>query len=52
MNKIKTELKKAISETQAKNESKLKKQQEYYHRLAKQGIAKKETYSLKPVSAI
>lgn len=31
---------------------KLKKQQEYYKRLIKSGTAKKQTYNLKPISAI
>ena len=35
-----------------KNSSKVAAQQEYYNRLTKTGIAKKQTYNLRAVSAI
>ncbi len=35
-----------------KDADKLKKQQNYYERLSKKGIAQKETYNLKPISCI
>ena len=36
----------------APNPEKLKKQQEYYSRLKKDGVTKKQAYSLKSVAAI
>lgn len=37
---------------QVKDQEKLHKQQKYYERLTKKGIAKKQTYNLKAISAI
>ncbi len=45
-------LSKVLSNQPVSNTDKLKKQQEYYNRLIKIGTAKKQTYSLKPLSAI
>lgn len=45
-------LSKVLSNQPVSNADKLKKQQEYYNRLIKTGTAKKQTYSLKPLSAI
>lgn len=45
-------LSKALSSQLVSNADKLKKQQEYYSRLIKTGTAKKQTYNLKPLSAI
>jgi predicted ATP-grasp superfamily ATP-dependent carboligase len=41
-----------ISSKPIKNKEKLEKQQKYYRRLSKSGVAKKQTYNLKPLSAI
>ncbi len=41
-----------LASSPVKNEKKLKQQQEYYKRLTKNGTAQKQTYNLKPVSAI
>lgn len=48
-----TETLKKILETAPTNDmEKLKKQQKYYKRLTQNGTAQKQTYNLKPVSAI
>lgn len=45
-------LEKTIANNSLKNKEKFRKQQEYYQRLSKSGVAKKQTYNLKPLSAI
>lgn len=52
MANIDERLQDALSSKPIKNKEKLKKQQEYYRRLSKSGVAKKQTYNLKPLSAI
>lgn len=37
---------KALSRNKLKDKDKLKKQQEYYQRLVKSGVAKKQTYDI------
>ncbi|MEW7987866.1 MAG: hypothetical protein AB2799_18935 [Candidatus Thiodiazotropha sp.] len=43
---------KAISRNKLKDKDKLKKQQEYYQRLVRSGVAKKQAYDIKPFSVI
>ena len=50
--KIDTKLNETLSKVVVKDKKKLKKQQEYYQKLSKKGVARKQTYSLKPLSAI
>jgi len=45
-------LEKVLYSNNIKNKDKLEKQQAYYKRLTKKGIAKKETYNLKSLSSI
>lgn len=45
-------IRKIIENTVVKDPRKLQKQQDYYNKLSIKGIAKKQTYNLKPVSAI
>ncbi len=45
-------LSKLLKEPKVKDAEKLKKQQDYYRRLSETGTAKKQTYNLKPISAI
>ncbi|MDM8559282.1 hypothetical protein [Candidatus Parabeggiatoa sp. HSG14] len=52
MNTITNKLEKTLVNTPVSDKEKLKKQQEYYKRLTKNGVAKKQMYSLKPISAI
>lgn len=52
MNTTTSNLKNILDNQPVKNYKKLKKQQEYYKRLTEMGIAKKQTYNLKPLSAI
>ncbi|MCK5717464.1 MAG: hypothetical protein KAH77_08245 [Thiomargarita sp.] len=47
-----SQVKNVLDKKPVKNAEKLKKQQEYYKRLTQTGIAKKQTYQLKPISAI
>ena len=42
----------SLKDKPLKDKNKLSRQQEYYERLSKSGIAKKQIYSLKSVSAI
>lgn len=52
MNNTSEKLAKVLINKPINNIEKLKKQQEYYKRLVETGTAKKQTYSLKPISAI
>ncbi len=52
MKKITDDLKSTLEQKVVKDNDKLKKQQRYYQRLKKGGIAQKQTYSLKAISAI
>jgi predicted ATP-grasp superfamily ATP-dependent carboligase len=52
MNTTTSKLKNILDSQPVKNADKLKKQQEYYKKLTETGIAKKQTYKLKPISAI
>ena len=52
MTDITQQLKKTINTNPIKDKKRLKHQQEYYHRLKKEGIAQKQAYSLKSISAI
>lgn len=45
-------VKKMLSSAQMHNAEKLKKQQDYYKRLTSNGVAKKQSYNVKPISAI
>ncbi len=45
-------VKEVVVKNRANNPEKLKSQQDYYKRLNDEGIAKKNNYNLKPVSAI
>ncbi len=45
-------LRETLSKSVVKDQEKLKKQQEYYKELSSKGVAQKQTYSLKPLSAI
>lgn len=42
----------ALSTGIVKDREKLQKQQKYYEKLTKKGVIRKQTYSLKPLSAI
>jgi hypothetical protein len=42
----------ALSSRPVKNPEKLRRQQSYYKRLSNNGVAKKETYNLKPLASI
>lgn len=52
MNTTTKQLIKIINNKPVNNEFKLVSQQKYYERLQKIGVAKKQTYNLKPISAI
>ena len=52
MVQISEELKKALSTNLVVDKKKLQRQQDYYQRLSKSGVAKKQTYRLKPLSTI
>jgi len=52
MNNTSEKLTKVLSNKPVNNIEKLKKQQDYYKRLVETGTAKKQTYTLKPISAI
>ena len=52
MNTTTSQLKDILYNKPVRDHKKLKKQQEYYKRLTEMGIAKKQTYNLKPISAI
>jgi len=52
MNTTSEALKKILETATINDMEKLKKQQDYYKRLTQNGTAKKQTYNLKPVSAI
>ena len=45
-------LSETLSKVVIKDQEKLKKQREYYQKLSNNGVARKQTYSLKPLSAI
>ena len=45
-------LKYTLNNKNIKNKEKLERQQEYYRRLTKEGVAQKQTYNLKPISSI
>lgn len=52
MNNTAKKLTKVLTNKPVNNIEKLKRQQEYYKRLVETGTAKKQTYNLKPISAI
>lgn len=52
MKSISQQLEKIVLSNSIKDKNNLIKQQKYYERLKKEGIARKQTYNLKPVSAI
>ncbi len=52
MAQVRKKLEKILVAKPVKDRNKLQAQQEYYQRLKNSGIAKKQTYSLKPLSAI
>lgn len=52
MKSASNELEKMLENKPVNNAKKLQQQQEYYKRLVEAGTAKKQTYSLKPISAI
>ena len=43
---------KSLLENKAKNQTRLKKQQEYYNKMVKKGLAKKREYNLKTLAVI
>jgi len=45
-------LKKVLDSVPVRDKKKLELQQKYYKRLSYDGIAKKQTYNLKPMSAV
>jgi hypothetical protein len=52
MKSTSNDLEKMLQNKPVNDAEKLQKQQEYYKRLVKTGTAIKQTYSLKPISAI
>lgn len=52
MTKIAEEVEKVVKDREVHNLEKLKSQQEYYKRLSDKGIVKKQSYDLKPISAL
>lgn len=52
MTKIDKTVKDVVKKQVAHDPEKLKSQQEYYKRLIDKGIAKKQSYNLKPISAL
>lgn len=52
MNDFDEKLVQLIKLTRPVDGEKLKKQQKYYQRLSNKGITQKQTYNLKPISAI
>jgi|SaaInlStandDraft_3_1057020.scaffolds.fasta_scaffold74673_2 hypothetical protein len=52
MKAISNDLEKILANKPVNNAEKLQKQQEYYKRLIETGTAKKQTYSLRSISAI
>ena len=52
MNSVTERLEKLAKEKPVRDPAKLAKQQEYYERLKQSGIAKKQPYNIKPISAI
>ena len=52
MRNVTRSLEGVLSSSLVRDNEKLKRQQEYYLRLKKEGVAKQQSYSLKPISAI
>ncbi len=52
MTQISKKLEKVLASKPVKDRNKLQVQQAYYRRLKKAGIAKKQTYKLKPLSIL
>lgn len=50
--KTTTLLEKLISDQKAKKDTKISHQQNYYSKLIKKGVAKPDSYDLKPISSI